>query len=241
MADDSLCDAGQRPKAQKTCGEEDADEGDSGEEGETTEPKVSWSSHRVLILFPFSPVSPANLSPSFSSNFMNASQMLTEAMTACKAFRAMCALKRLLSSVYPLMSFQGVLTCEQLSTVLAFKLWWLMDSCNMEFQAISAFKSFSAVLAIILLICRVFKNNMNIPFGSSFESLLASWTFVFLIFMFHLQMMLEALLCFELLTTLITVNFPAFLFTSVVIVDVMIVCSRTKRFSTSWAHSTFCL
>ena len=41
MADDSLCDAGQRPKAQKTCGEEDADEGDSGEEGETTEPKVS--------------------------------------------------------------------------------------------------------------------------------------------------------------------------------------------------------
>ena len=73
VADDSLCDAGQRPKAQKACGEEDAEEGDSGDEGETTEPKVSWSSHRVSILFPFPPVSPANLSPSFSSNFMNPS------------------------------------------------------------------------------------------------------------------------------------------------------------------------
>ena len=72
----------------------------------------------IIFLFPFPPC-PANLSPS-SSNFMHASQMLTETTTPCEAVRAMCTLKRLLSPVYPFMTFQGVLKFEQFSTVLAF-------------------------------------------------------------------------------------------------------------------------
>ena len=43
MVGDSLCDAEQRPMSQKVCGEEGAEEGDSGDEGESSEPKVSWS------------------------------------------------------------------------------------------------------------------------------------------------------------------------------------------------------
>ena len=41
VVEDSLCDAEQRPIAQKVCGGDDAEEGDSGDEGETSEPKVS--------------------------------------------------------------------------------------------------------------------------------------------------------------------------------------------------------
>ena len=41
VVEDSLCDAELRPKAQKVCGEEDGEDEDSGDEGETTEPKVS--------------------------------------------------------------------------------------------------------------------------------------------------------------------------------------------------------
>ena len=37
--DDSLCEADQRPAAQKVCGEEDAED-DAAGEGETTDPKV---------------------------------------------------------------------------------------------------------------------------------------------------------------------------------------------------------
>ena len=48
MMDDSLCEAEQKPEAQKVCGEEDVED---DAEGETTDPKVCFSGkyHEIVI------------------------------------------------------------------------------------------------------------------------------------------------------------------------------------------------
>ena len=51
VVEDSLCNAEQRPKAQKVCGEEDTEEGDSGDEGETSEPKVNTRSSAFTMSY----------------------------------------------------------------------------------------------------------------------------------------------------------------------------------------------